>query len=288
MHDFAYHAPATLPEALELLDRYGEDARVIAGGTALVTLMKQRLSQPGHLVSLANVGALLGVRLQGDGLHLGAMVTQRDVETSPQVQSAWPLLAETYRRVATVRIRNLATVGGGLAHGDPNQDPPPTLMVLDARVTLASSRGSRTIPVGELWTGYFETALQPGEVVTELIVPPPPVGNGSAFLKFLPRTEDDYATVSVAALVQRDASGTCQDVRIALGSAGPTAVKVTRAEAVLRGKQPTDALISQAADRVREEVDPITDVRGSAAYKRDMAAVFVRRALQQAVAGARR
>ncbi|MBM3946916.1 MAG: xanthine dehydrogenase family protein subunit M, partial [SAR202 cluster bacterium] len=212
----------------------------------------------------------------------GAMTTQRSVETSSLVRSGWPLLAEAYRRVATVRIRNQATVGGGLAHADPNQDPPPALLVLDASVTLASATGDRTVPVSALWTGYLETSIRPGEVLTGVTVPPQSSG-GWAYLKFLPRTEDDYATVSVATLVQLDQAGVCSDARVAVGSAGPTPIRAVKAEALLRGERPSDTLLRQVAEQAREEVDPIADFRGSAEYKRDMAAVFVRRALQQAV-----
>lgn len=282
MHEFAFHTPATLPEVFEVLERHGDDARLLAGGAILVTLLKQRLAQPGHVISLGGVAGLSGVQARYDGLHLGAMTTQRAAETSSLVRSGWPLLAEAYRRVATVRIRSQATVGGGLAHADPNQDPPPALLVLGARVTLASATGERQVAVSGLWTGYLETSIQPGEVLTALSVPPQPPG-GWAYVKFLPRTEDDYATVSVATLVQVDSSGVCADARIAVGSAGPTPTRAAKAEALLRGVRPTESLMRQAADQAREEVDPIPDFRGSAEYKRDMAAVFVRRALQQAL-----
>lgn len=286
MHDFQFHTPTWLDEALELLDRYGEDARPIAGGTALVIMMKQRLAQPSHLVSLMGIPALQGIMERPDGLHLGATSSQRSVETSPVVREGWPLLAETYREVATVRIRNQGTVGGGLANGDPNQDPPPSLFVLDARVRLASSKGERWLAVSDLFRGYYETAIEPGEVLTEVFVPPLPERTGTAYLKFLPRTADDYATVSAAALVQIDEQGLCREVRLALGSVGPRPMRARAAEAVLRGKPPLPLLLQEAAVKVCEEVTPLTDYRGSEDYKQEMASVFARRALERAVARA--
>ena len=284
MHDFAYHTPASLPVALELLQRYGEEARVVAGGTALVLLMKQGLAQPAHLVSLARIPHLDTLLARADGLHIGATCTHRQVETSPLVRRLAPLLAETYRHVATVKVRTMATVGGGLAHGDPNQDPPPALLALDARLRLRSAAGQREVPLTEFFRDYFETALRPGEVLTEVVLPPLPSRYGAAFLKFLPRTADDYATVSAAALVVPGGDGALREVRLALGSVGVTPVRAAAVEAALRGQRPTPQALREAAELVRHAVEPLDDWRGSAAYKRDMAVVFARRALEQAVA----
>ena len=209
MRDFRFHTPATLPEAFELLDTYADLARPMAGGTALVNFLKQGLLTTEHFVSLEHLPGLSDIRLEADGIHLGALARHRDVEISPIVRQHAPLLAEIYGRVATVRIRNMATVGGGLAHADPAQDPPLGLMVLDARVRLASSRGERTLPVRELFTDYYETVIQPGELLTEVIVPRQPPAARAVYLKFLPRTEDDYATVAVAALAELS-DGACR------------------------------------------------------------------------------
>ena len=213
-------------------------------------------------------------------MHIGALTTHRDVETSPEVHEAAPLLAEIYGQVATVRIRNAATVGGGLAHADPAQDPPAGFIALDARVTLTSMAGQRTVPISELFLDYYETVIQPGELITEVIVPPIAQGARHVYLKFLPRTTDDYATVAVAALAHVEA-GICQDLRVSLIAAGPTAIHATAVEKELTGKLITSDSIRQAADAVFDQVDPIDDFRGSAAYKRDMAVVFTRRALDR-------
>jgi carbon-monoxide dehydrogenase medium subunit len=286
MHDFTFHSPTSLEEAFDLLDRHREDARLIAGGTALLLLMKQRLTQPRHLISLAAIAGLDRLEVKDGALHIGSTCSHRAVETSPLVQRGWPLLAETYRHVATVRIRNAATVGGGLAHADPNQDPPPSLIVLGASVQIRSRRGERTLPVEALATGYYETALQPGEVLTGVVVPPLPPAGGTAFIKLLPRTADDYATVSVAALVRLDPQGRCQEARVALGSAGPVPVRARRTEDALQRQRLTPTVIREAAELTKEAVDPLDDFRGSASYKRDMAAVMTRRALEGALQGA--
>ena len=275
-----FHTPATLDEALGLLEAHGEDARLFAGGTAMVTLLKQSLLAADHLVSLQRVPGMDGIRLKDDGLHIGALTRFRDVETSDLVRVHAPLLAEVYSHVATVRIRNAATVGGGLAHADPAQDPPAALIVLDASVRLVSRRGERTLPIGELFRDYYETALAPDEAIVEVIVPRQPADAGAVYLKFLPRTEDDYATVAVAALV-RVVDGHARDVRVALIAAGPTPVHATAVERALEGAAVTAEAIRRAADAVADAVDPLDDFRGSAAYKRDMAVVFTRRALER-------
>ncbi|HVH93045.1 MAG TPA: FAD binding domain-containing protein, partial [Candidatus Acidoferrum sp.] len=207
---------------------------------------------------------------------------------SSLVRRRLPLLAETYHHVGTIRVRNRATVGGGLAHADPNQDPPPTLIALGATVKVTSPNGSRVIPLDEFFTDYYETSLKPDEIITELFVPRLPANAGGAYLKFLPRTADDYATVSAAAVLTLDKSKkTISDVRIALGSVGTTPIRATAAEAVLRGQPVKAEAFAEAAEKAKEAVDPVSDFRGSAGYKKEMAGVFVRRALEKALAGIR-
>jgi carbon-monoxide dehydrogenase medium subunit len=208
------------------------------------------------------------------------------IETSSLVQIHVPLLTETFQHVASVRIRTVATVGGTLAHADPNQDPPPTLLVLDARVQLRSQQRSRELAVSEFFTGYYETVMQPDELLTEVIIPAQPTGSGTAFLKFLPQTHDDYATVAVAARVTLN-DDRMTDVRIAFGAAATTPIRARAVENALRGQTPTPTIFREAAALVAEAVDPTADFRGSAAYKREMAEVFMQRALAQAVARAR-
>ncbi len=282
MIGFEYRAPESIEEVWAALDETGDEARLIAGGTALVLLMKQRLVRPALLVSLKRLGALSEIRNENGALRIGATASHRQVETNQHVRQHFPALAETLRRVATPRVRNQGTLGGNLAHADPNQDPPATLIALDASVRLRSSRGERSVRVDEFFTDYYETALQPGEVLTDILLPLPAAGSGSAFLKFLPRTADDYATVAAAASLRLD-NGVCRDVRLALGSAGPTPVRARAAEAILEGQAPTDSTLRAAAAAVKDEVDPLSDIRGSAEYKREMSEVFAYRALRQAL-----
>ena len=295
MIDFEFHTPSSLEEAFELLERHDDDARVMAGGTALILQMKQRFAQPGHVINLRGIPGLSSIETVAEtaansgtnGVRVGALCTQRQVETSPVIQETVPLIAETFRRVATPRIRNMGTIGGGLVHGDPNQDPPPALIALGASVELTSSAGQRTVPVAELFIDYYETDVQPGEIVTSVLIPSAPAGSGSVYLKFLPRTADDYATVSAAAVVSVavgvDGTNTCQDIRLVLGGVGMTPVHATEAEDLLRGRPLTEDNIRAGAASVKDAVDPLEDFRGSSDYKREMAEVFARRAINQAV-----
>jgi carbon-monoxide dehydrogenase medium subunit len=284
MNPFDFRQPDTLEEALTLLHDLGEDARVMAGGTALVIMMKQRLVMPDCLISLQKLRGLDQINASNGTIRLGALTTHRTVERSPAVLNCIPALAETYAHVATIRIRNVATVGGALAHADPNQDPPVILMALDAQVLLNSTAGSRQVAIGEFFTDYYETVRRPDELVTEVVVPVPKPHSGSVYLKFLPRTADDYATVGVAATVTIDpTSRTCQECRIALGSVAPTPVRAHEAETLVRGgNRFTPELAREAGALAQQVTDPISDARGSAEYKRAMAGVFVRRALEQA------
>jgi len=285
---FEYRAPRGLDEALAVLREHGEDARVVAGGTALVTMMRQHLVRPGCLVSLRDVQGLNRIEATNGALRLGALVTHREAEVSPLVRERLPVLAETFRRVATVRIRHMATIGGALAHADPNQDPPVTLLALGASVEIRGARGHRELPLGEFFRDYYETALEPGELVTAVTVPLLPVASGATFLKFLPRTADDYATVAVAAIVTLEPDGErCREARIALGSVGVTPLRGMAAEALLSGQRLSESLLQAAGEAVKGAVDPLSDHRGSAAYKREMTGVMVGRALTQAWEAAR-
>jgi len=284
MIPFEYRTPKNLKEVHATLQEFGPEAKLIAGGTALVIMMKQRLVRPSCLVSLRSVRGLNGIEVKDSGLRIGGLATHREVERSPLVRRRLPMLAETYHHVATIRVRNMATVGGGLAHADPNQDPPPALIALGATVKAASANGNRVLPLDSFFTDYYETVLNPDEIITELFIPKLAPNTGAAYLKFLPRTADDYATVSAAAVLTLDKSlKTINDVRIALGSVGTTPIRATAAETVLRGQPVKAEAFAEAGEKAKEAVDPLSDFRGSAGYKKDMAAVFVRRALERAL-----
>jgi carbon-monoxide dehydrogenase medium subunit len=282
VHAFDYSEPDSLAGVLAELEEAGEEGKAIAGGTALVILMMQRLVRPRRLISLRRVAGLDRIETADGRVRIGALATHRHAETSREIRSRLPVLAETLSRVATLRIRNVATIGGCLAHADPNQDPPVTLLALDARVHIAGRQGERQLPLDEFFLDYYETALRPGELVVAVEVPFPPPGTGSAFHKFLPRTADDYATVAVAATLTLTPDGVCGAARIGLGALGPTPLRARDAEAILIGERIHDRLLGAAAEATMRAVDPIADPRGSADYKRHMAGVFVRRALRSA------
>ncbi|HLY64738.1 MAG TPA: xanthine dehydrogenase family protein subunit M [Chloroflexota bacterium] len=282
MNSFDFFAPTSVDETLGLLVDKGEDAKVVAGGTGIVNMMKQRLVNPDVLISLGHVPGLDSVQFSDGKVRIGALVRHQDLVTSPEIQQSLPLVAETYRHVATVRVRNFATVGGGLVHGDPNQDPQVSLLALNAEVALRSKSGTRTLPLSDFMVDYYETATKPDELLTELVVPVPPSGSGTAYLKFLPRTADDYATVSAAAVVVLK-DGVMSEVRLAFGSAAPTAQRCPEAERMLTGQRPSPELLRSAAETARALADPVSDGRGSAEYKKDMVPVFVRRAIEKAL-----
>lgn len=283
MRPFALHQAESLDEVFSLLERYGDDdVHLIAGGSSLILLMNLGLVEPSHVISLRRVTDLRGIIADPDGgVEIRALSTHRELELSPELNGYCPALSATFGHVATVRIRNQGTVGGNLAHADPAQDPPPMLIALDAEITLTSQEGQRRIPLDEFFVGYLTTVLQPGEVLTAIHLPPLPGGTRAAYTKFLPRTHDDYATVSVAATLRLDDDGRCADVRVALGGAGATPLRARKVEDALRGETPTDERIAEAARLVLDIVDPPDDARGSSAYKRRMAGVWTERTLRQ-------
>ncbi|MBL76287.1 MAG: carbon monoxide dehydrogenase [Chloroflexi bacterium] len=283
MHDFHFHAPSSLKEALDLLSEHSDDSKILAGGTSLTTLLKQSLIAPSHIISLHRIPGLNSIDLTDGYLNIGGLVTQREMELSDLVQKHTPILAEAYRRVATVRVRNVATVAGGIAQADPAMDPPSSLLILNASITATSSNGSRTLPIHEVYTDYYETSLEPEEIITALHIPVQPEGTNWTYIKYLPRTEDDYATVSVAA-IGKITDGKVADVRVALGAVAPTAIRANALEEALIGMQQSSLTyekLKEISQTVTAIVDPTDDPRGSAWYKRDMSAVFTRRALEE-------
>ena len=279
---FDYLEPTTLKKTFSLLEKHGDDARVIAGGTSLLIMMRQRLLTPKLVISLARIPKFDRITYNAkDGLRIGAGARHRDIELSPIVKRHYPLLHETFRKVAQPRIRNMGTVGGNLAAGDPLTDPGASLIALDAEVVLTSSQGPRVLRLDEFFVDYYQTALNPGELLTEIRVPPPE-RPGWSHIKFTPRSVEDFATVGVA-LTLSAKNGICEDVRLGLNSVASTIVHARRAEEILRGKAITDALLREMGEVAATEVDPVDDNRGSAEYKREMVKVLVRRAAQEAL-----
>ena len=283
MNAFDYVEPALLEEAHALLAADGDDAMPMAGGTALLLLLKQDLIRPRRLIGLRRLEALRGIDRNG-GLRIGALETHARLARSADVRAFCPALAATFASVATVRIREQATVGGNLAHADPAQDPPVTLLALDAEAVVSSAERGRRVPLAAFFVDMFESSLEPGELIQRIEIPALPAGARATYRKFLPRSLDDYATVAVAAVLARDASGSCIHARIALGAVGPVPIRAREAERALLGRRVGDEAIREAAALASAATDPIDDLRGSPEYKRAMARVWTERALREVAA----
>jgi carbon-monoxide dehydrogenase medium subunit len=279
---FDYHAPQTLQEALDLLQRHRDDAKVLSGGQSLLPLLKLRLGAAGHLVDIGRIPGLEYIREEDGFLKIGGRTRESALEQSEIVHRRYPLLAETAAVIADPLVRNLATVGGNLAHGDPANDHPATMLALRAEVVAAGPNGTRTIPIDGFFLGLFTTALEPEEILTEIRIPAPPPRSGGAYVK-LERKVGDFATAATAAQVTLAASGEVERAGIALTNAGPTPVRAVEAEGFLTGKTPGPEVIAEAARLAAAAASPTADRRGSIEYKREMARVLTARALQRAI-----
>ena len=279
LRPFALAEPESVPEAVEILARLDGEARIIAGGTALVPTMRLGLVTPDRLVSLHRIPGLSGIRVSNGALEIGAMTSLAALTRDAALRADWPLLAQAAGRVATPAIRSTATLGGNLCYAESASDPAPALLCLDARVRVADAVGERDVPIGEFFTGFYETAVAPGEILTEVRVPPAPANARGGYLKFCPRSAEDKPLVGVAALLVPDAANRIAEVRIGLGGAAPTPIRARRAESALRGEPLSAAAIRAAAEAAAAEADPLSDLMGSAAYRREMIRVWIRRLL---------
>jgi len=279
---FEYHAPSTLGEATALLTKLGDDAKVLSGGQSLIPLMKLRLANPAHLVDINGIPGLSGIRESDGVLKIGALTRESELEESQIVRSRYPLLHDTSRVIADPLVRNLATVGGNLAHGDPANDHPATMLALGAEIVAVGPKGERRVPIASFFTGPFETTLRPDEILTEIRVPSPAARSGGAYLK-LERKVGDFATAAVAVQVTLGANGACESVGIGLTNVGLTPIKATKAEASLKGATPDEAAIKRAAALAAEAAEPSEDLRGSVEYKKDLVRILTARALRKAV-----
>jgi len=279
---FDYHAPATLAEAVALLAQYGDGAKVISGGQSLLPMLKLRVGQASHLVDIGRIPGLEYIKEEGGMLRIGACTRESALEDSAIVRSRYPILLDTAKVIADPLVRNRATVGGNLAHGDPGNDHPATMLALGAQVVAFGPKGERVIPVDKLFVGLLTTALQPDEILTEVRVPVPPPRSGGAYVK-LERKVGDYATAAAAVQLTLAASGTVERVGIGLTNAGPAPIKAGAAEAHLRGKKPDAATLAETARLAAQATSPTADRRGTVEYKREMARVMTGRALAKAL-----
>jgi carbon-monoxide dehydrogenase medium subunit len=283
---FDYLAPQTLSEAVAALGQH-ENAKVLAGGQSLIPLMRFRLASPAVLVDINRIDSLSYINEDNGWLKIGAMTRESSVDQSPLIHEKYPLLADTARVISDPIVRNRGTVGGNLANGDPGNDHPATMLAYGAQVVAMGPKGERVIPIDSFFVGLYESALAANEILTEVRIPAPKPRSGGAYLK-LERKVGDFATAAVAAQVVLDAKGKFTSVGIGLTNVGLTAIKATAAENFLKGKDPSDENIRQAARLAADASQPIADVRGSEDYKRSLVRTYTVRALRIAVERAKR
>jgi carbon-monoxide dehydrogenase medium subunit len=284
MIQFELAEPTTLAKAVRLLDPDDGTIRPVAGGTALMLMMKAGVFRPAKLVSLRKIESnYAAITADARGLTIGAMTTLSDLEHSADVCAHAPLIANTLLTLSNVRVRNVATIGGALAHGDPHMDLPPVLMALDASLTIVGPNGERSLPVEDLFTGYYETVLALNELIAFVHVPVQK-SKQAAYMKVTTGAVDDWPALGIAVVIVSD-DGAIKSARIVASAATEKAVRLTAAEAVLRGNRIDDKLLRCAADAAVEEVEFVSDVRGSAPYKRELMRVYVQRAVRAALDG---
>ncbi len=279
--EFDYHAPASLDEALELLGSL-DDPKVLSGGQSLLPMLKLRLASPANIIDIGRIPGLDGISEEDGVLRIGALVTETELERAPEVAARYPILLDTARVIADPLVRNRATVCGNIAHGDPANDHPATMLALGAEVVATGPDGERTIAIDDFFQGFFMTALSPGEILTELRIPAPPARSGGAYLK-LERKVGDYAVAGTAVQLALDADGTVAGAGIGLTNLGIAPIRASGAEEALTGRVPDAGAVADAAAAAVDAADPIADRRGSVEYKRNMARVLTGRAIGQAL-----
>jgi len=280
---FEYHAPSSVSEAVHLLTTL-PDAKLLAGGHSLLPLIKLRLVTPSHLIDLGGIDGLRGVKDNGSMLTVGALTSHWTIESSPEIRAKAPILAEAAGSIGDVQVRNFGTIGGSLAHGDPAADYPAAVLALECQIVAEGPKGRRTIRAEEFFTGVFQTALHPDEILVEVQVPVPPARTGGAYLSF-PHPASGFAVVGVAALITLDGKGHCRSARIGVTGVGPAPYRAKGTEAMLAGQALTDDLIAAAAEQAADGVAVNGDLFASQAYRAHLAGVYTKRAIR--IAGER-
>ena len=287
--DFEYFAPKTVEEALTLLSQYKDENKVIAGGQSLLILMRQGLVAPKYLIDIKGISSLDYIRHDAkEGLRIGALTPHWTIETSPVIRNGFGVLAEMEKRLASVQTRTWGTIGGNLCHGDPAGDPAPVLIALNGKLKITSLRGERVVAVKDFSTDYFETVLEPDEILTEIQVPNPPPHTGTAYTKFAKRVGDMAIVGTAVSITLSSKNGTCKDSRIALGAVASVPMQAKRAGKVLEGKEVTDELLEEAARVASEETSPVSDIHASEEYKRELVKVLVKQVAKEALERAKK
>lgn len=284
IRSFKLLQPRSLPEAVKMLQTHGDDARAIGGGTTLVILMKQRALHYPYLVDLQTIPGLNQIAREHNAIRIGALATHRMIELSPLIREAFPVVAEAFSHIGNVRVRQTASVGGNLAHADYRLDPPPPLLVLGAEVSSFGPNGARTLPLKDFFRGMYETALDPGEILTEVRVPHMPANGKAVYLRYSTLSANDWPCVGVAAFLRGD-NQRCQELRLALGGVAPTPLLISGLD-FTQDQSLDDSVVNKVLDLVEQQISPAADLRGSEWYKRRLARLFVKRAIAQ-ITGAR-
>jgi CO/xanthine dehydrogenase FAD-binding subunit len=290
LRKFAYFAPQSLSEALAVFREQGEGGRALAGGTDLVVQVKEggKIPDPAYLVSLRRVPELRGIEFsEGEGLRIGAAATMTEIAQSPLILERFHILADGAGIIGSIQTRNMATVGGNVCNGAPSADTAPPLLACEATAVIAAPDGEREVPLEELWLGPNETALRPGEVLRELRLPTQPANTGGVYQRHTPRKQMDVAVVGVGALLTLGQDNRIDRARVALGAVAPTPIRARQAEAALEGNTASEPLFSQAAETAASEASPVSDIRGSAGFRRHLVRVLTERCLREAARRAR-
>jgi aerobic carbon-monoxide dehydrogenase medium subunit len=279
--NFDYEAPNTLEEAIGMLHKFGEDAKILSGGHSLIPMMKLRFANPTHLIDINGIPGLSHIQEEDGILKIGALTREAELEHSDLLKSKFPIFGDVTHQIADPQVRNRGTLGGNLAHGDAANDHPAVMMALRATVIITGTEGNRSVPIDEFFYGFYTTALQHGEILTEIQIPMPPDGTGSAYHK-LERKVGDYATAGVGVQITLDNNGICTAAGIGLTNVNPLPMRAERSENALIGQKLTDETIAQAAKFASEDCNPSADLRGNEEYKRAMVAVLVKRMIHKA------
>ena len=278
--NFDYLKPNGIGEAIELLRRYGDDAKLLAGGQSLVPMMKLRVARPKYLIDIHRIGDLNYIREEAGQIRIGAMTRHMEIEDSPLHAAKLPILREAASEIRDAQVRNRGTIGGGLAEADPSGDYGAVVLALNAQIKCAGLGGERVIPASDFFTFAYTTALEPEEILTEVVLPAPAKSSAGVYLK-LEKVAGDFAIASAAVQLSLDANGICNEIGIGVTGAHSTPTKGVLVETSLRGKKITSELIEQAGHVIQEGAEPIEDLRGSAAYKKKALSAILRRAIAE-------
>jgi carbon-monoxide dehydrogenase medium subunit len=285
--NFEYHRASSVKQALSLLKQFGDEAKILSGGHSLLPMMKLRLAQPSHLIDITRIGELGQINEQGGKLIIGAAATHNQVANSELVKKRNNLLAQCAVAIGDVQVRNRGTIGGSLSHSDPAADYPSAILAADAEIKLEGENGGRTVKAEDFFVDLMTTAIGPGEILTQVIVPPLPDSAGCAYLKHR-QPASGFAMVGVAAWLTLDRRGNCDRVRVGITGLGPKAFRAKAVENEIAGKPPTPANFAAAAAHAAQGVDPLSDIHASAEFRAELARVYTRRALEAAFGSARK